>query len=83
MQIQIIYLIKFVYIIIFFLTKTNGYLTKHEAHELFAEIKMLHSKNDECNDKYKSLLLSIIQNKCKFNISEYLTSSPYLHDESR
>jgi hypothetical protein len=83
MQIQIIYLIKFVYIIIFFLTKTNGYLTKHEADELHSQIKELHTKLEACNIRFNSLILSIIQNKSKFDISEYLTSSPYLYDESR
>lgn len=78
MQFKVIFLVNFLYLSLFLLKKTNGHLTKHELDELYGKIKELYKKLESCNIKLNSLILSHIQNKTNFDITEYLTSSPYL-----
>lgn len=70
------YLILFLSSLYLYLIKTNGYLTNHEADELFGHIKELQIKNDICNNKLNNLILRIIKNKTDIKIFEYLTPSP-------
>jgi hypothetical protein len=80
MIIALIKLIYTIYLMMLQLKNTNSYLTNHEAEELYIEIKKLHIKIEECNNNYNSLLLDIIHNKSKIDISKYLTTSPYFYD---
>jgi len=60
--------------------KTNCYLTRHEIDELYGEIKQLHTKNEECNNKYKKLIEHLLKNNINFNASEFLATSPYINN---
>lgn len=70
---------KILSLLCLYLIETTSYLTKHEAHELYGEIKQIHIKNNACNDKYNKLIQHLLKNNISFNISEFLTPSPDLH----
>lgn len=79
MKFRIIYFIQFLSLLSLYLIETTSYLTKHETHELYGEIKQLHITNEVCNNKYNKLIQYLLKHNISFNISEFLTPGPDLY----
>jgi hypothetical protein len=80
MGLRLYYFISFLSIVSIYFVKSNSFLTNHELDELYGEIKQLHIMNQECNNKYKKLIIYLIERNISFNASDFLTPTPYFHN---